>query len=212
MKQALLFLYCLIFSIGTDAQIITGKVMNATTHEPLPFASVSIKNTTKGTLTKEDGSFTITVQGKDTELIFSSMGYISKVLKSRDVGEVYLEEKSNSLKEVVIFSVNPANRIIELAVQNKPLNDPEQRPSFRYEVYHKSIVSANIDSLNLHTKLGETLINNDLFINESYAIRKFIRPNLSKEIITGSRTSGTKSTLFSSLTPLLQLFGFYRDF
>ncbi|MCU0470976.1 MAG: DUF5686 family protein, partial [Arcicella sp.] len=32
------------------------------------------------------------------------------------------------------------------------------------------------------------------------------------EIITGSRTSGTKSTLFSSLTPLLQLFGFYRDF
>ena len=212
MKKTLLFLYFLCFSVCIQAQIITGKVVDARTHDPLPFVSVSIKNTTKGTLTKEDGSFEITVQNKDTELIFSSIGYFPKVLKARSTKEVYLEEKDNSLNEVVVFSINPANQIIESAVRNKPINDPEQKPSFRYEVYHKSIVSADIDSLNVNTKLGKTLKDNDLFVNESYAIHKFIRPNLTKEIITGSRTSGTKSTLFSSLTPLLQQFGFYRDF
>jgi Family of unknown function (DUF5686)/CarboxypepD_reg-like domain len=212
MKQALLFLYFISFSVCVQAQIITGRVMDARTHEALPFVSISIKNTTKGTLSKEDGSFEIDVPNKDTELIFSSIGYFSKVLKARNSKDVYLEEKESSLNEVVVFSINPANRIIESAVRNKVFNDPEKHTSFRYEVYHKSIVSANVDSLNVNKKLGKRLENNDLFVNESYATHKFIRPNLNKEIIIGSRTSGTKSTLFSSLTPMLQQFGFYRDF
>ncbi len=55
-------------------------------------------------------------------------------------------------------------------------------------------------------------VNNDLYINETVSQKKYLRPNLNKEIITGSKTSGTKATIFSSFTPMLQQFGFYRDF
>jgi Family of unknown function (DUF5686)/CarboxypepD_reg-like domain len=212
MKKLILLFILLNFSIGLKAQIISGQVFDARTREPLPFVSISIKNTTKGILSKEDGSFSINVQNKDTELIFSSIGYFSKVIKASKANIIYLDEKENQLTGVTVHYINPAHRIIESAIKNKPSNDPENYPSFKYEVYHKSIVTADVDSLNPNKKLGKILQNNDLFVNESYATRQFIRPNLSKEIVTASRTSGTKSTLFTSLTPLLQQFGFYRDF
>jgi CarboxypepD_reg-like domain len=206
MKHFILSLLFFGISLGLKAQVISGQIFDARSKEPLPFVSVTIKNTTKGTSSREDGSFSITVPNRDTELIFSSLGYFPKVLKASKVGEVYLEEKDNQLNEITVHYINPAHRIIDAAIQNKPFNDPEQFPSFRYEVYHKSIVTADIDSLNPNKKLGKILQNSDLFVNESYATRQFIRPNLSKEIITASRTSGTKSTLFTSLTPLLQQF------
>ena len=212
MKQFILLFILFHISVSLQAQVITGQVYDARTKEPLPFVSISIKNTTKGIISKEDGSFSISVNNKDTELIFSSIGYFPKVLKASKVREIYLEEKQNQLNEVTVHFINPAHRIIDAAIKNKPFNDPENYPSFKYEVYHKSIVTADVDSLNPNKKLGKILQDNDLFVNESYATRQFIRPNLSKEIVTASRTSGTKSTLFTSLTPLLQQFGFYRDF
>lgn len=212
MKKLILLFILLQISIGIQSQVISGQVFDARTKEPLPFVSIFIKNTTKGILSKEDGSFSITVNNQDTELIFSSIGYFPKVMKVSKASEVYLDEKENQLSGVTVHYINPAHRIIESAIKNKSFNDPENYPSFKYEVYHKSIVTADIDSLNLNKKLSKILQTNDLFVNESYATRKFIRPNLSKEIVTASRTSGTKSTLFTSLTPLLQQFGFYRDF
>ena len=212
MKKFIFFFILIHISIGLNAQIITGQVYDARTKEPLPFVSISIKNTTKGIISKEDGSFLISTNNKDTELIFSSIGYFPKVIKASKANIVYLDEKENQLMGVTVHYINPAHRIIDAAIKNKPLNDPENYPSFKYEVYHKSIVTADIDSLNSNKKLGKILQNNDLFVNESYATRQFIRPNLSKEIVTASQTSGTKSTLFTSLTPLLQQFGFYRDF
>ena len=131
-----------------EAQTISGRVFDASTKEPLPFVSISIKNTTKGTSSKIDGTFSLSVPSKDIDLNFSMLGYFPKVLKARNYSEVFLEEKDNQLNEIVVRAINPAHRIIEAAVRNKPHNDPEQIPSFRYEVYHKSIVSANIDSLN----------------------------------------------------------------
>ncbi|MEA5459319.1 DUF5686 family protein [Arcicella sp. LKC2W] len=212
MKKLILLLIVLHTSINIKAQVISGQVFDSRTKEPLPFVSVSVKNTTKGVLSHEDGRFSITVNNKDTELIFSSIGYFPKVIKAVNANAIYLEEKDNQLSGVTVHYINPAHRIIESAIKNKPFNDPENYLSFKYEVYHKSIVTADIDSLNANKKLGKILQNNDLFVNESYATRHFIRPNLSKEIVVASRTSGTKSTLFTSLTPLLQQFGFYRDF
>lgn len=212
MKKCILFILLLNVSVSLKAQIISGQVFDARTKELLPFVSITIKNTTKGVLSKEDGSFSLSVPNKDVELIFSSIGYFPKVLKASKANVVYLDEKENQLSGVTVYFINPAHRIIDAAIKNKSRNDPEQYSSFRYEVYHKSIVTADIDSLNPNKSLGKILQNSDLFVNESYATRQFIRPNLSKEIVTASRTSGTKSTLFTSLTPLLQQFSFYKDF
>jgi hypothetical protein len=174
--------------------------------------SISIKNTAKGTMAKEDGTFSLSVSNTETELLFSAIGFFPQTVKAHSSEVVLLLEKDNQLGEIKVYWKNPAHRIVEAAIRNRIFNDPENLFSFRYEAYHKSTITAQVDSLKLESKLGKLLANNDLYINESYSTRKFIRPNLTKETITASRTSGTRSTLFSSLTPLLQQFSFYRPF
>jgi Family of unknown function (DUF5686)/CarboxypepD_reg-like domain len=211
-----IFLLCCTFtllSFLTTGQVVSGQVLDARTRMALPFVAISIKNTPKGTSSNAEGYFSLTVPSKETELLISNIGYQSQTLNACCVPtEILLEEKTSQLNEVTVRFINPAQRIIEGAIKNKSIHDPEQIASFSYEVYHKSVVSADQDSLDENKKLGKRLKNSDLFVTESFANRKFVRPNLSKEIIVGSRTSGTRSTFFSSLTPLLQQFGFYRDF
>jgi hypothetical protein len=213
MKKLFLCYVLTLLSHLTVGQVVSGRVLDARTRTPLPFVAVAIKNSQKGTTTNEEGYFNLALPSQKAEILISNIGYQSQTLNACCVpNEILLEEKTNNLNEVVVRFINPAQRIIDGAIRNKRLNDPEQIPSFSYEVYHKSIVSAANDSLNENKKLGKRLKNSDLFVNESFATRQFVSPNLSKEIIVGSRTSGTKSTLFSSLTPLLQQFGFYRDY
>lgn len=200
------------FSFNLYSQSFTGQVFDSKTKEPLPFASVSVKNTNNGSVADEFGKFILSEVFKDNILIISSLGYVTQYFKLGIKNQIFLEPKLTDLDEVIVRFVNPAHKIIDEAIKNKLQNDPEQWPFFKYKVYHKSIVSANIDSLNTNKKLGKILKNNDLYVSESVAIRKYARPKMSKETIIGSKTSGTKSTLFTSLTPMLQQFGFYRDF
>jgi Family of unknown function (DUF5686)/CarboxypepD_reg-like domain len=212
MKKIYLIILFLISVSKTYSQEISGQVFDAKTKEILPFASIVVKNTNNGVYTDEFGRFSLNQRTKDNLLVVSCLGYITQYLKASDAKEIYLIPKINQLNEVVVRFVNPAHKIIQNAIANKAQNDPENWPFFQYKVYHKSIISADIDSLNINKKLGETLKNNDLYVNESVGLRKYLQPKLSKEVIVGSKTSGTKSTLFSSLTPMLQQFGFYRDF
>lgn len=64
-------------AVGTNAQNITGRVLDAETLEPLPFANVFLNNTTTGTVTDIDGQFNISsIKEPGTyELVFSFVGY-----------------------------------------------------------------------------------------------------------------------------------------
>ena len=53
---------------------VTGDVTDASTGEPVPFASVHEKGTMNGVNTDADGHYTITV-GQNSVLVFSSIGY-----------------------------------------------------------------------------------------------------------------------------------------
>jgi N-methylhydantoinase B/oxoprolinase/acetone carboxylase alpha subunit len=77
MKKLILLFMLLHILINLEAQIILWQVLDTRTKEPLSFMSISIKNTTKGIISKEDGNFSINVQNKDMELIFNSIGYFS---------------------------------------------------------------------------------------------------------------------------------------
>lgn len=76
---------------------ISGTVTDKKDSMPIPGVAVQIVNTTRGTLTDENGRFSISVPtGKNTKLRFSSVGYISRELmvNPADNGKplnVYLE-------------------------------------------------------------------------------------------------------------------------
>jgi Family of unknown function (DUF5686)/CarboxypepD_reg-like domain len=211
MKNYCFLLLFYLISNSIVGQIVKGKVFDSSTKEPIPFVSIFNKNTLKGVTSNELGEFAISIDKDDNELEVRSLGYFIKVVSASNIQSIFLEPKENQLNEIFVRSTNPAHIVIVNAIKNKLRNDPEQYPFFQYKVYHKSIVSANSEAKDSNTKISKVLSNNDLYINESVGHRKFLKPNLTKEIVEGSKTSGSKSTLFTSLTPLMQQFGFYKD-
>lgn len=89
---------------------LSGIVMNTDSSEGLPLVSVSIKNSSKGTLADETGYFSLVIKRTDT-VVFSFIGYKTKefVLPSSVSGIKYslllaLEEDPIYLKTAVIRS------------------------------------------------------------------------------------------------------------
>ena len=81
----------------------TGKVVDETAQRSLPGVSVVVKGTGNGTVTDDDGNFSIVVADSDT-LVFSFIGY--QTYKQR-VGSttnfsIALREDATALDEVVV--------------------------------------------------------------------------------------------------------------
>ena len=68
---------CLPSILMAQTRTVTGKVLDAETGEPVPFASVAVKgSTTLGTYTLDDGTFSLPGVPQDaTTLIASFVGY-----------------------------------------------------------------------------------------------------------------------------------------
>ena len=80
------------------SRVITGKVLDKNTKEPLPGATVKIKGTTIGTAADIDGSF------KLTELEITFIGYASQfvTLRADNSVTIYLEPQTSEMEEVVV--------------------------------------------------------------------------------------------------------------
>jgi ferric enterobactin receptor len=83
--KLLSFLFLFISSNALSQFTLTGKVVEAGTNEPLPFASIIQKNSSKGTTTNADGYFTLVNIASDTAtIVVSYIGYNSTEIKLSD--------------------------------------------------------------------------------------------------------------------------------
>src|SRR5215213_8326817 len=105
MRRLLLMLIVLAVSMQLMAQgrTITGKVTDASGN-PLPGVSVQIKNSTTGTVTKTDGTFSLSVPAGARTLVFSysDMGVQELSIGNASQFDVSLKPSDKSLQEVVI--------------------------------------------------------------------------------------------------------------
>lgn len=112
LKPIFCSLITLFFSLAVLSQdkyfIITGKVIDGKTQQALAGASVFCENTTVGTVSKNDGSFSLRLNNGGYDLIVSYTGYETKVLrigkgnKANDSLNIELKEQDKSLGEVVV--------------------------------------------------------------------------------------------------------------
>jgi iron complex outermembrane receptor protein len=89
---------------------VRGKVVDANGEE-MPGVSVTIKNTSRGTQTGVDGTFSLDLQGDET-LVFSFIGFESKEV---DVSgstfiNVVLVESANALSEIIVTGTRSGGR------------------------------------------------------------------------------------------------------
>ncbi|MGG5487870.1 serine hydrolase [Winogradskyella sp.] len=81
MNNFLSFLALFVFITTSDAQVkLAGKIINANSNEAIPYANIGILNTEVGTISNEDGSFSIQIPKEklNSSIIFSSLGFVSQ--------------------------------------------------------------------------------------------------------------------------------------
>ena len=121
-------------------QLIEGKIIDAETSQPIPFASIGIVGTSKGTSSNLNGQFTLPTAGSAT-LKITCVGYESKeVTTTSNVLLIKLKASTTQLNQIVIFdkSVN-AQKIVRKAFESVRKNYINQSflQNFFYRHYCK---------------------------------------------------------------------------
>lgn len=141
-----------LFSLTTFAQTsVSGTVKNNTTGEVVPAVSVTVKGTTQGTFTDQDGNFTLKVAKLPVTLVFSSVGYDSyETTVSSAAAPVEVSFKPNPLmgQEVVVSANRTPQRILESPVTVERMSNSTIR-NVAAPNYYDAI--ANLKGVDMHT-------------------------------------------------------------
>ena len=114
MKLILAFLTAFT-AIAASAQetplTVRGKVTDASTDGPVPYASVHLEGTMTGVSTDGEGAYVITIP-EDGTLIFSSIGYktLEIAVEGRAILNAALEPDTESLEETIVIAYGTATR------------------------------------------------------------------------------------------------------
>ncbi len=100
---------------------ISGTVTDGATGEPLPFVTVTVKNTSVGQVTDVNGAYSISVPEDAEVLVFSFVGYenIEELIGNRTLIDVKMAVDVTSLDEVVVtaLGVEREQKALGYAVQ-----------------------------------------------------------------------------------------------
>ena len=104
MKRLILFSLICLMAIASTAQGISGRVIDEQA-QPMPFANVVLVNRADsafiaGTVTKDDGTFSISTDKQDGLLKVSSIGYITKYIDARqgNMGDIQMQPDTQMLE------------------------------------------------------------------------------------------------------------------
>jgi len=121
----ILFAFIWLFiPLVSDAQkILEGIVIDKITREPIPFASISIPGTSKGTSSNSSGQFSISYADV-LEIKVSCIGFETRtIVLSKTQHIIELQPSTTLLNEVTIYSKElNAREIVKAAFKNIPIN------------------------------------------------------------------------------------------
>jgi hypothetical protein len=216
MLRYLLLSFGLISFVFSNAQRI--QVLETETSNSIPFVKIYPFNG-QPFLADIDGFFTLPVGCQSFTLRMNE--YADTTIAYDFQQQVYLRALGKSIDEVTIQpGINPAERIMELAIQNRKKNHPMSDESFKYTSYSKLVITINPDALAAipDTTTDSSLISMRSFFNKQYLFlmestteKSFEPPFREKEEITAYKVSGFTNPLFSTFASELQTFNFYEN-
>ena len=133
MKRLILFSLICLVAIASTAQGISGRVIDEQA-QPMPFANVVLVNRADsafiaGAVTKDDGTFSISIDKQEGLLKVTSVGYTTKFLDARqgNVGDIQMQPDTQTLGEVVVKGERPQYKMttggMTVDIQNSLLKD-----------------------------------------------------------------------------------------
>ena len=224
--RTLLLLFGVLSIILSQAQsVITGRVLDSRSQEPLAFVSVLVVGEREGTTTDIDGKFSLRVTQLPARLRLSYVGYTA--LETDAEGQATITIRMvESVAELKVLEIrpseNPAHRIIKRTIANRKANDGMRERAHRYTSYSKTIFTAEMDTAlladtarmaALDTNERESIDffkNQYLFLMESATRKSFIPPAAEKEEVLAMRVSGLKDPSFLALAAQTKTFSIYE--
>jgi TonB-linked SusC/RagA family outer membrane protein len=99
-------------NIEAQQQKVTGKVIDATTNEPLVGVNVAVEGTTVGALTDVGGNYSIVLPGSTGTLAFTYIGYttVKVQLQGQQTIDVKMTSEVLALEEVVVVGYGTARK------------------------------------------------------------------------------------------------------
>lgn len=114
-RHSILLLLLLIqytYSVKAQEQILTGRILDSKTNEPIAYAMVTVRTIGEDRIVKYaqsamDGTYSLpfVMSGENYTICFSMMGYASQRVpfnKNQSVYNMKLKEQSTMLKEVIV--------------------------------------------------------------------------------------------------------------
>lgn len=194
MKSLILLSIGLFFTASSFAQTLRGKILD-TDGNPIPAASVYIREIKQGLVCNSDGEFQLKIQPGLYTLECRSIGY-EAVIESIEINtdrniEIVLNEKDFQLPEVEVrVGEDPAYAIMRKAIEKAPYYQSIIKEA-SFEVYTKG--SGKLKSMPklLASMSGEDMdmIQDKLFLEESYIESHFIAPDQYEQVVKAYSSS-----------------------
>ena len=225
---------------GLAQTVIEGKVTDAESGDPIPFASVYFLGTTKGTATDFDGFYKIVGDAETDTLVVSYIGYETrKKTYEKGISQVInfqLNPEATSLSDFVVTAgkvENPAWEIIRQVIDHKNINDKRRLAAYEFDSYNKieidlDNISDNLKKKKIMQKVTavldsiEVIAGEDgrpilpLFISESLSTFYYRSdPRLSKELVQKTKITGVGledgSLISQVIGSSFQQYNFYQN-
>ncbi|MBN9380406.1 MAG: serine hydrolase [Chitinophagaceae bacterium] len=187
-KTFILSLTFTVFSLAvcygqaTPVTIVRGVVINASTGEPVSYATVTLARKSVSTMSNESGKFIfkIAVGDKQDSIYISHVGYkqVAMVISSSDTGftVIKLNEDIRPLSEVTVKTINPLN-LIRRAIARIPDNYPST--PYIYDGFYRLTGRKGLHVIDLSEAVFQVYNENYSSKNKQY---KVVRARLDKDL------------------------------
>ncbi|MBL7805801.1 MAG: carboxypeptidase-like regulatory domain-containing protein [Saprospiraceae bacterium] len=180
---------------------LSGKVLDEN-GEPLPFASVYVRNSTTGTTANANGEYRLPLAPGDYEVVYQYIGYQQhieqvKMEKSPVRRDVTLQASNLEITEVVITTEDPAVRIMRNVIERRKYYR-NRVPDYSCDVYIKGfhklmdapdkIMGEEVGDMGGILDTNRTGV---LYLSESVS-KLYVqsRPERTREVMVSSKVSG----------------------
>ncbi|NEU09939.1 carboxypeptidase-like regulatory domain-containing protein [Flavihumibacter sp. R14] len=206
MKAAFTFILTLFVAVNSFAQTFTlsGKVSDQEGN-PVPFTSVYIRNTSRGTSANSEGTYLLKLAPGKYELVFNAIGFRQYsqevVLTSNQQLDVKLATEIYELKDVLINpgAEDPAYAIMRKAIRERKTHLKEV-DSYTTNVYIKGMQKLlaapkkflGKDVAKIGREMGlDSNRQGIIYLSESESRLSFMQPDLFREEMLSSKVSGS---------------------
>jgi hypothetical protein len=205
MKSALLFSLFLIFSCSAFAQTSLSGRITDDKNKPIPFASVYIKNTTRGASANSEGEYVLQLKPGAYQVRYKAVGYRQESrlvnLSSKQVVNVVLHTETYQLKNVTVNAggEDPAYAIIRKTIKRRKAHLNEVN-AYTCEVYIKGLqklldAPKKFMGFDIQKAARENGLDSNrrgiVYLSESDSKFSFEKPDKVHEVMISSKVSGS---------------------